>query len=76
MPYKTKAQLPPAVKGHLPPHAQKIFQEAFNHAWDEYQNPKKRKTKSSQEEVAYKVAWSAVKKKYSKNSSTGQWVEK
>jgi cation transport regulator len=32
MPYATNDELPPAVADHLPPHAQDIFREAFNHA--------------------------------------------
>ena len=36
MPYASNDELPPAVGNHLPPHAQDIFREAFNHAWQEY----------------------------------------
>jgi cation transport regulator len=35
MPYQSNDELPPAVTNHLPAHAQDIFREAFNHAWDE-----------------------------------------
>jgi cation transport regulator ChaB len=35
MPYQSNDELPPAVANHLPAHAQDIFREAFNHAWDE-----------------------------------------
>ena len=31
MPYASNDDLPPAVANHLPPHAQDIFREAFNH---------------------------------------------
>ena len=55
MPYRTNDDLPPAVQ-RLPPHAQDIFREAFNHAWDSYR----------QEETAFRVAWAAVKKRYHK----------
>lgn len=40
MPYQTRADLPAAVKQALPEHAQDIFKEAFNHAIQEYQDPK------------------------------------
>lgn len=73
MPYKSIADLPNPVTSVLPPHAQEIFLKAFNNAWEEYQDPGQRKTDSSREEVAFKVAWAAVKKKYRKNSS-GKWV--
>ena len=36
MPYSSNDELPSAVADHLPSHAQDIFREAFNHAWDEY----------------------------------------
>ncbi len=76
VPYKTISDLPSSIKDHLPHHAQKIYQEAFNHAWKEYKEPEKRKGNATQEEVAHKVAWSAVKKKYTKDSATKEWVEK
>jgi cation transport regulator len=47
-------------------HAQDIYREAFDSAWDEYQDPAKRRGYESLEEVAHKVAWAAVKKKYQK----------
>ena len=65
MPYDSKKDLPEAVKDSLPSHAQEIFKEAFNSASKEY----------DEEETAFKVAWSAVKKKYEKNDD-GDWVEK
>jgi len=75
MPYKTLNELPDSVKKYLPRHAQEIYKEAFNHSWVEYADPKKRRTEESLEEVAHKVAWSAVKKVYQKNDN-GQWVSK
>ena len=36
MPYRSIADLPSGIHDHLPPHAQEIFLEAFNHAWEEY----------------------------------------
>ena len=66
MPYKSNDDLPPKIKNVLPEHAQDIYRAAFNHAWDEYETPSKRKTLGSQEQVAHKVAWAAVKKKFTK----------
>lgn len=60
------AELPPGVKDKLPAHAQDIYREAFNNAWDEYKDASKRRGNESQEEVAHKVAWAAVKQKYEK----------
>lgn len=65
MPYKTKSDLPDSVKGNLPAHAQDIYKEAYNSAWDEYDHD---------EERAHRVAWGAVKKSYHKNND-GNWVK-
>ncbi|MDN4523590.1 ChaB family protein [Fictibacillus fluitans] len=65
MPYDSIKELPDSVKDNLPHHAQEIFKEAFNSASDEYK----------EEETAFKVAWSAVKKKYEKNDND-EWVKK
>jgi len=75
MPYKSLEDLPERVKENLPHHAQEIYMEAFNSAWEQYKEPEERRGKESREEAAHKVAWSAVKKKYEK-SEKGEWVEK
>lgn len=60
----------------LPTHAQEIFKEAHKNALDQYKDPKKRKggKKESKEQVAHKVAWSAVKKVYKKEGD--KWIKK
>ena len=58
----------------LPAHAQDIYREAFNHAWQEYASPEERRGDASREETAHKVAWSAVKKKYEKTGDP--WTAK
>jgi cation transport regulator len=60
----------------LPAHAQEIFKEAHKNALDQYNDPKKRRggKKESQEEVAHKVAWSAVKRTYKKDGDN--WIKK
>jgi cation transport regulator len=62
MPYMTNADLPPALRTRLPEHAQDIYRSAFNNAWDRYgeRDPDRR------EEIAHRIAWSAVKKRYRK----------
>lgn len=62
MPYQKLSDLPESVKAHLPQHAQEIFRAAFNNAQEEYQ----------EEERAFQVAWSAVKRKYQKGDD-GDW---
>ncbi len=66
MPYKSNASLPDNVTHVLPKHAQDIYREAFNSAWDQYKSPSERRGNESREETAHKVAWSAVKQTYSK----------
>lgn len=69
MPYKSTSDLPDSVRDNLPAHAQEIYMEAFNSAFDEY----KERGAEGREETAHKVAWSAVKKKYRKNENSGKW---
>lgn len=61
MPYAMNDDLPPSVRDHLPSHAQDIFREAFNHAFDRYD-----------EATAFRIAWAAVKRSYEKVGS--EWV--
>ncbi len=75
MPYKNISDLPKSVRDHLPELAQEIFKEAFNSAWNEYIDPGKRRGDDSREEVAYKIAWAAVKHQYVK-SEDGNWHKK
>lgn len=68
MPYESINDLPESVRSHLPPAAQHIYVEVFNHAWTEYAD------RADREAIAHRVAWSAVKKQYIKRGS--QWVRK
>ncbi|HWE16793.1 MAG TPA: ChaB family protein [Hyphomicrobiaceae bacterium] len=36
MPYASNDDLPPAIRRHLPEHAQDMFREVFNNAWRTY----------------------------------------
>jgi cation transport regulator len=59
----------------LPEHAREIYKKAHANALKQYQKPEKRRgKKQSAEQVAHKVAWAAVKKKYEKHGDT--WVER
>jgi len=66
MPYARNEDLPDSVRNHLPPHAQDIYREAFNHAYDAHLNDPRR------EEAAHRIAWAAVKRSYVK--AGGTWV--
>ncbi len=78
MPYDQLTELPEPVREHLPKHAQEIYRAAFNSAWQEYKDADKRRDDASREEVAHRVAWAAVKKKYEKDreDDEGDWVQK
>jgi cation transport regulator len=60
----------------LPSHAQKIYTKAHKNAIKQYSSPSKRRggRRQSKEQVAHKVAWSAVKKEYKKKGD--KWVPK
>ncbi len=64
MPYRSIRALPKPVRENLPKKAQEIYMKAFNNADEQYKN----------EVTAHKVAWSAVKKEYTKRG--GKWVKK
>ena len=60
----------------LPSHAQKICIKAHKNALKQYSIPSKRRggKRQSKEQVAHKVAWSAVKREYKKKGD--KWVAK
>jgi cation transport regulator len=60
----------------LPSHAQEIYKKAHKSALKQYKSPSKRRggKQQSREQVAHKVAWSAVKKEYKKKGD--KWVPK
>jgi cation transport regulator len=75
MPYAKVSDLPESVRDNVPKHAQEIYKEAFNSAWEQYDEPEERRGHASREETAHKVAWAAVKREYEKDER-GRWVEK
>ncbi|HMI08892.1 MAG TPA: putative cation transport regulator ChaB [Candidatus Saccharimonadales bacterium] len=75
MPFNSTNDLPDSVKNVLPDHAQDIYKEAFNSAYDQYKDPDERRDDASREEVAHRVAWNAVKQKYEKGADD-KWHEK
>lgn len=75
MPYEKLSDLPESVRDNLPKHGQEIYKEAYNSAWEQYQDPEDRRGDATREETAHKVAWAAVKNVYEKNEQ-GRWVSK
>lgn len=68
MPYPTNAALPVPIQQRLPPHAQDIYREAFNHAFAAHAGDPR------QEEAAHRIAWAAVKRSYTKVGDT--WMKR
>jgi cation transport regulator len=68
MPYVSNVDLPASVRSHLPDHAQDIFRAAFNHAFENHLNDPRH------EEIAHRIAWSAVKRLYKKVGIS--WVQR
>jgi cation transport regulator len=66
MPYQQRADLPESVRDALPAHAEAIYKEAYNSAYEQYDHDEAR---------AHRVAWGAVKRKYHKDEQSGKWVE-
>lgn len=76
MPYKTVRELPKSVKNVLPDHAQDIYKEAFNSAYEQYGPPEERRGDADREETAHRVAWSAVKKAGYHKGGDDKWHKK
>lgn len=74
MPYQSIHDLPDSVQNNLPKHAQEIYKEAYNSAFQQYKDPEKRRDSATREETSHKVAWSAVENKYHKKD--GKWTRK
>lgn len=68
MPYQRTSELPPAVRDHLPEHAQDVFLAAFNNAYDDHRGDPR------QEEASFRIAWAAVKRNYEKDGD--HWVKR
>ncbi len=64
MPYDRNEDLPAPLRHHLPIHAQDIYREAFNHAWE--------RLGGGDESRAHRIAWAAVKRSYEKQGD--DWV--
>ncbi|HEY7609304.1 MAG TPA: ChaB family protein [Alphaproteobacteria bacterium] len=67
MPYRTNDDLPLPVQHVLPVHAQDIYRQAFNNAWDHF-----RGVESERDARCHRIAWAAVKRSYHKEG--GVWV--
>ena len=73
MPYKSINELPDGVRHVLPEHAQEIYKEAYNSAYEQYDRPEERRGDASREETAHRVAWGAVKKAGYQKGADEKW---
>ena len=71
---KKALKIMPKGVAKLPKHAKDIYLAAFENAWKQYKDPKKRRAGADREETAHKVAWAAVKEDYKKKKE--KWVKK
>jgi cation transport regulator len=67
MPYRNNLDLPASVRHHLPPHAQDIYRETFNHAYGAHAG------EIDREQRSHMSAWAAVKRSYVK-ADDREWV--
>lgn len=69
--YESIEELPDTVREVLPEEAQEIYVEAFNASWELYDE--EQAGEMSQEAVANRDAWAAVKRDYTRDDETGKW---
>ncbi len=74
MRYKAIDELPDSVRNHLPEHAQEIYREAFNHAWEEYADRENGETLFPRRGLPPGRMGSG--KLYDKDEKTGHWKKK
>ena len=67
MPYRNNFDLPDPVRNQLPPHAQDIYRETFNHAYGAHAG------EIDREQRAHMIAWAAVKRNYMK-ADDSEWI--
>jgi cation transport regulator len=74
MDYETKSDLPETMRELLPDDAQEIYLQAYQKAWDEYEEDQG--GDMSRNAVANQFAWAAVKDEYVQDEDTGTWYRR
>lgn len=69
--YESIEELPSTVKDVLPKEAQEIYLEAFNKSWESYEDAEW--NDMSQDAVANRDGWTAVRREFVKDEETGEW---
>ena len=70
MRYTNKSELPPTIRDVLPERAQELYLEAYNQAWDEYDEGQGYLTRDG---MAHQRGWTAVQHEYVQDQGTGLW---
>ncbi|MFW6135431.1 MAG: ChaB family protein [Chloroflexota bacterium] len=69
--YESIQDLPDTVRDVLPPEAQEAYLEGFNASWESYDEEKT--SEMTQEAVANRDAWAAVKREFTQDPESGKW---
>ena len=72
--YAIDKDSPDRVDDDLPHSPKDIYREAYNNAWEEYEESQSRRHNANREDISHKMALNAVEKKYKKQN--GEWVAK
>jgi len=75
MSYESNTDLPAKIAKVLPDHAQDIYREAYNDAYDEIKQPVGDKDEVGRDDSAARLAWEAIKDNYHKGMD-GKWYPK
>lgn len=74
MRYKNLNELPTILKEHLPEGAQRIYQEAYQWSWDNYEEDEN--NEMSSESVAHRDGMHAVYQEYTQVGKSNKWVRR
>ncbi|NPV61180.1 MAG: ChaB family protein [Methanotrichaceae archaeon] len=72
MQYNNISELPKSVR-NLPRPAKNLYLKAFNGNWEELAD--EISDEQSREKSAHDAAWAAVKREYTKDEDSGEWVK-
>ncbi len=75
MTYKTTNDLPDTIRQALPEEAQKIYLEAYNQSWENYEEEIE-PGEQDREAVAHRDGWAAVKHEFVQDEKKGKWYRK
>lgn len=71
--YRSNKKVPNNVRRILPKRAWDIYKKAFDRAYDEYLFLQDRLDSANREEMADRIAWKKVKRKYSLSDFDHRW---